>query len=458
MSRRQTAVARAMGWFRDTQTPLFALNARQQIILFNAGCESATGWTATDVLSQRAEHVTEAEPHSIAALLAALACPPELWNGVPQTWPIDLPHRERTSAPRLIHGFPLQEAEGTTPIIVGIITPLPASLPTPALSLAQRLHAELASVRHHLRQRYGEKSLITQSPAMQRVLQQLKVAQGTTAPVLLSGERGVGKEHLARAIHLGSAVGRRPFVALDCRQTPPFEIKRVLRQAREEATRHSDSPLQPGSFYFDAIDAAPADVHERLTEWLAEPGPLPVRVLASCPSPLAELVTSGKIAQALAWQLSVLTIEVPPLRERPEDLGPLAQFFLEEMNRGAATQVVGYQETTWDELRKYHWPGNLDELAQVVQVARAATTGAYVLPEHLPFQFRSGQDAQTLGPPAERAALSLDALLEQVEREQLRWAIEAARNNMTRAAELLQIPRARLYRRMQQLGLAEGNP
>ena len=444
---------------RESPTPCFMLNGRRQVLLFNHGCELATGWAGEDVLGQRAEHVTEGDPHTVAAVLAVLVAPPSVWHGEPARQPVDLPHRTGEPQPRLIHFWPiLDEDQITVAAVLGCILTVPPPAESEPLTVAQQLHAELAALRNSLRKTYGEKNVIARAPVMQRVLQQVRVAQGTTAPVLLTGPAGTGKEHFARMIHYGSAAGRRPFVPFDCRMTPSFEIKRVLRQIREEPRGTADSPLRPGALYFADIDAAPTDVQERIAELLA-PGEdsLGVRILAGTTASLPPLVDDEQFLPELWHRLQVLTIALPLLSERLDDLGPLAQFFLEEHNRGSERQVAGFSEAAWEQLRRYPWPGNLDELQRVITAAHGNATGAEILPEHLPLGFHSGADAFTLGPPQRPQPVPLDALLEQVEREQIELAIATAKGHMTRAAELLQIPRARLYRRMQQLGLETGD-
>lgn len=444
---------------RESPTPCFMLNARRQVVLFNRGCELATGWSAEDVIGQRSEHVTESDPHTVAAVLAALFAPPSAWQGEPARQPVDLPHRTDEPQPRLIHFWPiLDEDQTTVTAVMGCILPVPTPTESEPLTVAQQLHAELAALRNSLRKIYGEKNVIAHVPVMQRVLQQVRVAQGTTAPVLLTGPAGTGKEHFARMIHYGGATGRRPFVPFDCRLTPSFEIKRVLRQIREEPRSAADSPLRPGALYFADIDAAPTDVQERIAELLDPAGvPLGVRVLAGTTVPLSPLVDDDKFLPSLWHRLQVLTIALPPIAERIDDLGPLAQFFLEEHNRGSERQVAGFSEGAWEQLRRYPWPGNLDELQRVISAAHANATGPEIVSEHLPLGFHSGTDAFTLAPPQRLQPVPLDALLEQVEREQIELAIATAKGHMTRAAELLHIPRARLYRRMQQLGLDPGS-
>jgi DNA-binding NtrC family response regulator len=169
------------------------------------------------------------------------------------------------------------------------------------------------------------------------------------------------------------------------------------------------------------------------------------------------------------YLVTPLRIAVPPLRRRPADLEPLAQSLLESHNRSSEFQLGGFADAVWSKFREYNWPGNIDELSAVVREARAATVEALrsasndqdrellIGPEHLPFRFRTGLDAQSLAPRAEPRAMPLEPYLEQIEREQIVAALEQARFSKKRAADLLGMTRPRLYRRMEALGIADAD-
>jgi transcriptional regulator with PAS, ATPase and Fis domain len=456
MAGRRPAPLRSLVWIRDSSTPLFVINVRRQVVSFNHGCELLTGWTAADVLGRRVDSVTEEQPDTPQAVLAALAPPGEVWQGSPCQLPVLMPQRTADPVTRPVQFWPIRDPEGAIHVILGIVGEIPDIAGAQPSTLAQQMHAELAALRQQLRARYGSGSLIGASPAMRRVLEQVRVAQQSAATVLIVGEPGVGKEHLARVIHHGGPLARRTFVRFDCRLTPPFEMKRALRLAGEQdAERDSDPALQPGSLFFADVAAAPTDVLERLQEWLASPREH-VRVIASSPTPLELLVADDRFPEPLWYQLSALTIAVPPLRDRPDDLRPLAQFFLEERNRETTQQISGFDDDVWQQMERYRWPGNLDELAAVIDEARAVCTEEFIRPAHLPFRFRTGVDAQRLGPPPKRTVVPLEQRLEQVEREEIAAALAEVRGSVSLAAERLGINRARLYRRMEALGLRGG--
>jgi PAS domain S-box-containing protein len=449
MTARRPRTLRSLVWIRDSSTPMFVINHRRQVASFNLGCERITGWAAEEVLGRRVEAVTEDASDGAEAVLAALMPPADCWQGEPRQLSILFPLRNAEPTLRRVHFWPIRDPEGGLHVILGIVDESAglSAVSTPP-TIAEAMHAELAQLRQELRRRYGFGELIGQSPAMRKAFEQARLAQGATASVLLLGEPGTGREHLARTIHQSGPHSRRVFVRLDGRLTPATEMKRALRLAGEGRT--SDLNLQPGTLYFADLDAAPADVHERLLEWF-QTRPEEIRIMASLTADPAALVEAGRLPEALWLRLSTVTITLPALRDRPDDLRPLAQGFLEDGNRAAEQQVQGFADDVWPELARYRWPGNLDELAAVIREARAVCQESLIQRDHLPFRFRTGVDAQRLGPPP--APIALDQALEQYERELIASALEAVRGNITLAAERLGINRARLYRRMEQLGL-----
>jgi transcriptional regulator with PAS, ATPase and Fis domain len=149
--------------------------------------------------------------------------------------------------------------------------------------------------------------------------------------------------------------------------------------------------------------------------------------------------------------ISPLAIEMPALSRRPEDLAPLAQHFLEDLNRQEPKQLGGFDDQVWPLFARYSWPGNLDELAAVVRAAHEQAGETLVRPHDLPFRFRDGLAAQELSPVPEPAPLLLDPLLTKLETRLITLALERSRNNKSKAADLLGINRARLLRRIEQL-------
>lgn len=440
-------------WLKDTDLPLFVLNAQRRLVFFNHGCERLTGWAASDVLGQVCDYLTEPDSQTPASILAALAPPPEAWLGQPVDAPTNVPRQAADPAARVIHFYPLTDDEQIVNAMLGVIVSVPTNENCDRIPSTQRLHAELASLRQSIRQRFGEGALIGRSAVMHRAFSQIKLAQSSMASVLFVGEVGAGKQHLARILHYQSPLGKRAFVPLDCRRAATEDLEATLARLRED--QQADA-LRAGTVYFDFINAAPADFQLRLAEWItSNTSQHAARVMAGSTCPLEPLVEADSFSRQLYFALTTLVVEITPLRERREDLEPLAQHFLEELNRSAPHQVGGLTDDVWRQFRRYNWPGNVAELRAVIEEARSACSTPLITAENLPFRFKAGVGAQLVGPSIRPRPELLAPLLERIEREQIELALAESRQNKARAAELLGITRPRLYRRMELLGIVD---
>lgn len=446
---------RGLHWARElaeSTTPVFLLNRKRQFILFNAGCSRRTGWPADEVIGQTCDYVTESDPHSREAILAACAPPAEVWQGRPAETPVFLPRRFANPEAVRIRFDPLLDDNDGVTLVMGRILPADEPVSSLAPTPAQALHAELAALRQQIRRHYSDDSIIAVSPAMRRVAAQLAAARHAAGCVLFTGEAGSGREHLARVLHARRPHGKRAFVPVDCQRAPSTELKRLLKHLADD--REEVEALRMGTLFLKNIASAPRDVQDRLAEWLAavasDQGP---RIMAATDRSLEELTERDEFHRELYFLLTTFVIEVPPLRKRSQDVLPLAQYFLEEGNRAAEKQLSGFSPDAMDALRRYYWPGNVAELREVVRAAAASAAGPLVTESDFPLAFRVGQENQRIGPPPAKPLLPLEATLEQVEREQIQAALAACRNNLSKAANLLGVSRPKLYRRLEALGL-----
>ena len=453
MTKRVRTTRRLEVWLKDTSVALFVLNVQRRLVFFNVGCEQLTGWTATDVLGQVCDYVTESDARLPGSLLGSLAAPADVWSGQTITTAVALARRDREPVSCVIHFYPLTDAEKKVQAALGIIREATThSKEQITVSKSQLLHAELAQLRHSLKQQFAEGSLIGRSPGIRRILGQSKLAQKSKVPVLLVGESGTGRQHIARQIHCSSDQSENAFVPLDCRRLPADHLAETLQ--RLAGSQHAES-LQCGTLYLDRIDALPRELQPLIVDLIESKSPGKPRVMAASSLPLEAFVESDDLMSELYFCLTSLTIFVPALRDRMEDMEPLAQFFLEELNRGDSRQINGFHEDVWQQFRRYHWPGNVNELRAVVTAARRECAGPLIEASHLPFGFRIGVNRQTIGPGTRRRSVPLDPLLLRVEREQIELALAEARHNKAKAAELLGITRPRLYRRMEILGIVD---
>lgn len=428
------------------------IDSHQKLVLANTAFFSLTGWTSDDLIGKSCATVSEADDQSVAALLSQLAPPPENLASEVRVVRVAVPCRDRAPVPREIHWQPLTEPDGGVACWMGFLrTSPPATSAAPPVPLVQRLHAELFAVRRELRRQYGESSLIGASPVMQQVYRQLRLADPATT-VIFQGEPGTGKQHLARALHYRGSTGRRAFVPLVCRDLAPFDVRTLLKQAREAA--EVDVPTAPGTLYFQNLEDLSRDLQDSLLEWLTSPPPR-LRFFFGSRLPLSALRELDRFVEGFWLAISDLVIEVPPLSLRGDDLGLLAQYFVEEWNRGrdAAEGLDGIDPQTLERLKEHDWPGNVRQLQTVIRDSAEQATGKILTPDDLSFGFQAATSARASATPHRDALLPLDELLAKVEREQIEAALQAARGNKSKAADLLGVTRPRLYRRLTELGI-----
>jgi DNA-binding NtrC family response regulator len=318
--------------------------------------------------------------------------------------------------------------------------------------------------------------LIGSSPALRSVRERIARVAGTHATVLITGESGTGKELVARAVHRGSPRRDGPFVALSCAAMPHELLEAELfgyrRGAFTGAAQSRDGLFQRahgGTLFLDEIGDMPLALQPKLLRVLEERRvrplgasqeiPLDVRIVAATNRDLDGAVRSGQFREDLLFRLNVHHIQLPPLRERGEDVLELARHFLAQgagessADASAAapgTELPGLTPAAEELLKSHHWPGNVRELenclsAAVALVGRGQRIGVEELPERL--QTSTARPAIPL--PVEPVSL------EEVERRHIEIVLRATGWNKALAARKLGIDRATLYRKLMRLGLTE---
>lgn len=457
MAKRQRRSTGFEAWLNAAQTPMYLLDKRRQVTIFNRGCEELTGWNADEVVGELCDYTSPADDAQLDRLLAGLCPPPSVYDGHHVQAATFLPHKDGVDRSRMLHHFPLSNRDGVIDRVLTFALPLDTPDTVRAAPATQRLHAELASLRVSLRQQYGFSSVIAVSDSMHRLLRQVRLTASTSASVHFVGETGTGREHLARVGHNESELRSTSFVPLDCEKLSAVELLATVRRLFD--TQPSDAPLLPhlrtGTLFLQRVESLPRDIQGVLVEnWNPDEPQFPARLMTASGFPISELVASEDMLPEFARLCGTIEIAVPPLRERIDDLPHLAQLFLEQRNEGQQRQVEGLSDQTVAELRKYHWPGNTSELRQVVGGALNECDGIIVEPHHLPMRFRSGMDARRTSPMPKLSDMELEPLLTRVESEHIQQVLDACSGNRSEAARILGITRPKLYRRMEQLGMA----
>jgi sigma-54 dependent transcriptional regulator, acetoin dehydrogenase operon transcriptional activator AcoR len=328
--------------------------------------------------------------------------------------------------------------------------------------------------------RYSFLDLMGQSSALAEASRIGGIAAANTLPVLLLGESGVGKELFAQSIHSASERRDCPFVAVNCGALPKELIESELfgyaggaySGARKEGSAGKFEAANGGTLFLDEIGELPATAQTALLRALQEgeitrvgeahSRPVDVRIIAATNRDLGIALDEGRLRADLYYRLAVLTIELPPLRERREDIPTLAQHFLDR----AATQVHRQGLTISPEamaaLQAYAWPGNVRELQNVISRAAALAPGSRITPGDLPPTIRGSGTAERFvsrslecgGATTAAAGAGVAPFAEPVESSRARLLeIIASAGTMSRAAEALGITRSTLYRRLQRFGL-----
>lgn len=459
MAKRKLKGSRAFGWIAETTTPALLLDARRRVIVFNTGCSRLTGWEAEDVVGKVCHYASDAPADTVESLTGRVAPPDEVWHGHACSVDVQLRHREGRLVDRRLHFFPLTNDGGEIERVLGIFTPPEGVVSTSRMTPSQKLHAELAVAHNRLQQRYQLDAFLAQTSAMQRVVTQIEAARATSASVHLVGEAGVGREHVARLIHAGSSRRRQAFVPIDCDLLRDEELHESLSRIYgwEQHEQSSIERLQPGTLYLHNVHKLPKHIQERIVETretaaTSTSGPARPRLTSSSPHHVSHAHTDELLPE-FVYLLTSLVITVPTVRERFDELPLLAQHLLERCNHNNEHQVTGFADDVWSLFKKYRWPGNVAELAAVIEEAHATSTSSVVGVGDLPFRFRSGFDAQTVAPAEAPRPIDLEAVLHQQEIRYIQQALDDAGGNKSAAAELLGLTRAKFYRRLRTLGL-----
>jgi len=337
------------------------------------------------------------------------------------------------------------------------------------LSLARaELKKENQYLRGRERARTGEVQIVGQSKAMGALLGQLDKVVDTRVSVLIEGETGTGKELIASSVHYRSKRKDKLFVAQNCAAFPENLLESELfghkRGAFTGATEEKKGLFEiadGGTLFLDELGELPLSLQAKLLRALQEGEIRPigatqskqvnVRIVAATNKNLEQEVKAGRFREDLYYRLKVFPIRVPPLRERRDDIAPLAVFFLERYTREMGKAVPGFAQETLEILSAYDFPGNVRELENEVQrLVIQADDGAFITPELLSPRVRQIESVLL---SAGAAKGSLKEMVDQVERHILIEALREHGNNKTAAAKTLGITREGLHKKLKQLGV-----
>jgi Nif-specific regulatory protein len=308
--------------------------------------------------------------------------------------------------------------------------------------------------------------LVGESPPIEALRATLRRIADTDLAVLLLGENGTGKEIIARLIHFGSRRRKHPFIAVNCAALPEtlleselFGHERGAFTDAHEARAGKFELASGGTLFLDEIGDMSLSGQAKLLRVLEEKTIVrvggsksihtDVRVLAATNQKLAELVRARRFREDLYFRLNVVTLELPPLRDRGDDVMLLAQHFLREFSKRAGRRAPKISAAARKRLESHTWPGNVRELRNLMERLAYLTLGERIEAEDLAFILSPGSAI----PPLSDTGLGLNDATHEFQRTYIQLAIDRARGNVSQAAKNLGVHRSNLYRKMRQLGM-----
>lgn len=337
-------------------------------------------------------------------------------------------------------------------------------------------HQSLVEENSYLRQQVsgsdGRTSLsklqiIGKSQVMKKILHEVEHAAKSNANIFISGESGTGKEVIAHAIHYGSGRASRPFIKVNCAAMPETLIESELLGHEKGAFTGANARrsgrfelAHSGTLLLDEVTEIPINVQAKLLRVVQEQEfervggsktiKVDVRLISTSNRDIKEAISQRILREDLYYRLNVIPIFLPPLRERRDDIIPLAEFFLEKMSRENHKEKKNLSEEAQDKLLSYQWPGNIRELANIIERAVVMDQGKQIEAEQLALELPKAASSADI---ISAAAISPGMTLQELEKKLIIETLHAQRNDYTRAAELLGITARSLRNKLREYQL-----
>jgi PAS domain S-box-containing protein len=438
---------------------VIAVDADTVITLFSPAAETWTGWTKEDAVGRKLEHVFRiVQRHSHSEAPNALRQAMDSGTVVPLEPHLLLMSRDRTERPISGVASPVHDHNGNARGAVLVFgSPHDAGPPAHA---AERPQGSAKPTPFQI---------ISESVAMRKVVDfAARVAVSEASTILLQGESGTGKDVLAKYLHYASRRSEEPFIAINCAAIPETLLESELfgyeKGAFTDARAQKKGTLElanGGTIFLDEIGELPLILQAKLLRVLedqtfrrlggAKDIQVDLRVVAATNRPLNEMVSGGRFRMDLYYRLNVIQIAIPPLRERRDDILPLANHFVELHKQRLRRDVKGIAPEAARALAAYDWPGNVRELRNSIERAMLLEDTEWLQPASLAMQ--ESPIAQT--GEATPAQAALDGMsLEEAEKMLLKRALEKTRGNQSQAARLLNISRDALRYKIRKFNLS----
>lgn len=429
---------------------VFTVNQHWKITSFNTAAEKITGWKASEAIGKSCSEVFQSS-------ICGKSCPvaESLYMGKPvSNRSLTILGHDGMKIPISISASPLVDHEGR--IIGGVET--------------FRDLSALNSLRKQLSHQYQFDEIVSKSKAMQRLFAIMPEVASSPSTVMLYGESGTGKELLARSIYNISERKDKPFIALNCGALPETLLESELFGYKAGAFTDARSDkegrfatAEGGTLFLDEIGDIPVSIQVKLLRVLQEKVyeplgsntsiPTDVRIITATNKDIKRMVLEGNFREDLYYRLNVVRINLPPLRERKEDIPLLIKQFIREFCAQQGKDIVGISNPAINILMRHDFPGNIRELKNIIEYAFILCEGGYILPEHLPEPF----DQEARQDIFNAAEINRPQTLEEVEKQAIFLALENNKWKKVRACEELGISKDTLRRKMIKYNLSQSD-
>jgi DNA-binding NtrC family response regulator len=330
--------------------------------------------------------------------------------------------------------------------------------------------AEVLRLRKEIQGRYGHDNIIGRSESMLKVLETVGAISDRDTTVLIQGGSGTGKELIAGAIHYSSNRREGPFIKLSCAalnreilESELFGHEKGAFTGAVKIRRGRFELADGGSIFLDDVDDIPLEMQVKLLRVLQEREfervggeetiPVNVRVICATKKNLKQLVEKQNFREDLYYRLNVITIALPPLRTRKEDIPLLVNYFLKKHALHHGSHIPDISQEALNVLSSYNWPGNVRELQNVIEHALAFPTPDGITLESLPKYLKKHETFANIFTPdlSNVTRVNLEETVNEVETRLIQWAYEKANGNQVRMAEMLDIPRTTLRNKMSKI-------
>ena len=333
----------------------------------------------------------------------------------------------------------------------------------------RRLQKENIYLHTEINKRYGFEGVIGQTAEMQRIFEKARLIAKSKATILIEGESGTGKDLLARAIHYNSPRARKPFIPIHCAALPETLLESEVfgheKGAFTGAIARKEGLFEladGGTVFLDEISEIPPSVQVKLLRVIetkefmrvggVKPLQVDIRVICATNKNLAEEVEEGRFREDLYYRLNVISITIPPLRNRLADIPLFVKSFVDEFARENGKTITSISKRAMAQLMAYHWPGNIRELRNCIESIVVFSQKEEIDTDALPEYLRSAEMKE----PSNIFTFPQLRTIDSLDKKYIQETLIQVEGNRTRAAEILDISRRTLQRKLKELGIEGG--